>query len=419
MRLVPVKILLVSTCIHAQAQWDTVAYDGQNNIIDVEITDENEFLISSFNHVYHYDFSVNSLDTIQNDVSKEFAELSFINRDTGYAVNLPSGILKTTDGGVNWFFVNSSLNTDYPNRDILFINDTLGFFTFANNGAGTFRTVDGGVTWDTLSDLSLTYNPMLGGESLFYIEDSETIGHTGNALFYISSDYGDTWTESIIDPQISLFQEVSATPDLISCVGQNQSGQNKGVIATSVDNGNSWTTVEVYEINKFIDVTIVNDSTIIAVGVSQGSYHYSIYKSTDRGQSWHPQDFSVVLPTYPYLTNVKCINQDSCIACGYSGFIIKTNNGGGQFLDVSVEESGLSSILTYPNPNSGEFWITLNNSMRVKFIQIYDLYGNIIQEKQIGSETQIRVRNLNEGVYLIKCFDERESIVTVKIVVQL
>jgi photosystem II stability/assembly factor-like uncharacterized protein len=398
------------------SQWDTIVYTGTTNYRDLEYVGEGDFIISSPYAITKYNIYNNQIDTLIYDQTKFFGELSFINKDTGYVVNLYNGILKTENAGASWFEVNSTLLTAYNYRDILFINNNLGFFTGANSGAGTFKTTDGGVTWDTLYDYTLQHNPMLGGRSLALINDS-VISQVGGGRFYSSFDYGTNWNEIIIaNPTSGTYSKVKSKNSLTVLAGQRQQGQNRGVIAVSNNQGFTWDIiVDNIEINIYRDIEIIDDTTIFAVGAAQGQYHYSIYKSIDGGLNWLPQDYSYPLPTYPYLNNIACINKDTCVACGYNGLIIKTTNGGGPLVGLSIEDPiNNDNVAVYPNPSDNI--INISSTAPLQRLQLFDTRGALIQARS-NMNTQdatLDISYLSSGIYLLQ-ITTQEGVYTQKI----
>lgn len=72
---------------------------------------------------------------------------------------------------------------------------------------------------------------------------------------------------------------------------------------------------------------------------------------------------------------------------------------------VSVDEQTLNSILMYPNPVNDVLRFSLNNSLDDLTIEIYDLLGKrIIQRnfKNVQNDLSINVAQLNSGVYFVR-----------------
>jgi len=66
----------------------------------------------------------------------------------------------------------------------------------------------------------------------------------------------------------------------------------------------------------------------------------------------------------------------------------------------SLTEYRNKSVLLYPNPNNGNFYIT--NRGEIDRISIYSLDGKIIQENRVISRGKIDFNDLSEGIYFVK-----------------
>ncbi|HJN05468.1 MAG TPA: YCF48-related protein [Bacteroidales bacterium] len=74
-------------------------------------------------------------------------KIHFINPDIGFLLTYYNVILKTIDGGANWYEVPSGV-TGYPIfNDIDFPTDNIGYITLTNNEIQIIKTTDGGESW--------------------------------------------------------------------------------------------------------------------------------------------------------------------------------------------------------------------------------------------------------------------------------
>jgi len=136
--------------------WTRVS-EGLSDYTDISIIDEQNLLMSSFFTLYK---STNSGInwTVFNPNSVVLFNSKFLNQNTGYAFEISqNSLLKTTNGGSNWFTI-----FNYPNvssnslNSFHFINVNTGFLT--KSGSSTtinpqyniLRTLDGGISWDSL-----------------------------------------------------------------------------------------------------------------------------------------------------------------------------------------------------------------------------------------------------------------------------
>ena len=117
---------------------------------------------------------------------------------------------------------------------------------------------------------------------------------------------------------------------------------------------------------------------------SGGGFYYYFY-------NWKVKEADCVSPRVPVAVNLK-----NCT--------------------VGMEESNLSSLKLYPNPNQGIFSIYHENSTPLR-IEISNLVGKVIYEQRINAgSNEINIANQPAGVYYVKMIDNHKM-VTKKIVI--
>jgi photosystem II stability/assembly factor-like uncharacterized protein len=115
----------------------------------------------------------------------ELQSVFFVDSFVGWAVGSSGVILKTIDGGLNWLFLMSQTPVYLFLSDVFFINPQVGWV--CGTAGNVFRTIDGGTTWT----LVITPNPYL--TAIFFINQDTgwTVGVDGTILK--SVDGGLTW----------------------------------------------------------------------------------------------------------------------------------------------------------------------------------------------------------------------------------
>lgn len=69
----------------------------------------------------------------------------------------------------------------------------------------------------------------------------------------------------------------------------------------------------------------------------------------------------------------------------------------------SIPEKQLLNFNVYPNPNSGEFTVNLNNNGETYFLQVIDITGKIIYSESTTKEkVKVNLRDKNRGIYFVK-----------------
>ena len=177
--------------------WDSTYIDPGARIYDIQFLNNNtgylagKYIRKTTNGGYNW-FSVES-------PAQYFFNNSiyFVNEHTGwvsksytdpYIYITTSKILKTTNGGQNWFnqIVDSNLTHNIFN-DIHFVNNLTGYLA----GVAIFKTTNGGQNWFAVSDSSLRYY------KLFFINDNTGWASSWN---YVSktTNAGNTWVSEFI-----------------------------------------------------------------------------------------------------------------------------------------------------------------------------------------------------------------------------
>ena len=181
----------------------------------------------------------------------------------------------STDSGVSW---------KPANRGVL----ATGFFAFAASGtnlfaggtAGVYRSTDGGMNWSRLE--SGYANPwivaMAAGESHVY-------AGTDGTTFLRSADGGMTWTEITIGLVHALTYSLDAGP-----TGALFASTEGDLFKTS-DGGASWTKADSGMTNVVVNkVALHPDGNTLFAGSSlrSGPQASGIFRSKDNGRSWAP-----------------------------------------------------------------------------------------------------------------------------------
>lgn len=109
------------------------------------------------------------------------------------------GILKSTDAGQTWFFINNDSEQILKNQTVseLLIHPNNPNVLFAVTGIGLYKTSDGGVTWRK------TYN-VFEGDLKMHPTNPNVLYYTGGG-FHKSTDGGETWVKKhTIDGRIEI-----------------------------------------------------------------------------------------------------------------------------------------------------------------------------------------------------------------------
>lgn len=161
------------------------------------------------------------------------------------------------------------------------------------------------------------------------------------------------WTQLSFNPSQILYSVYCINYNTVIAVGAN------GYIVKTTDGGTNWNVIPSNTNNTLYKVSFVDDSTGYAVGV-----HGTVLKTTNYGQSWA----NIGINTNLNFFSLSFINRDTgWIAGGIGdmiglygnkGILIKTTNGGADWIVDSTYDKTLASVFFIDN-DSG--YICTNN----------------------------------------------------------
>ena len=270
-------------------------------------------------------------------------DLWFINKDTGWVVNVSGQIWKTTDGGNSW---TKLIQQSSSFRCVSFFDanhgvvGNLGTDNWAptNDTNPLYITSNGGVTW-TLP--TITGPKPRGVCGLCKVNDS-VIAATGRfdgpAYFLRSTNQGRTW-QSIKMTAIAgmLIDTYFTSPDTGFVVGGDDSieGLSRSIILYTTDGGNTWT-------RKITGTKQGNHCWKIS-HPSKNIYYVSVeelysndtlrfFKSDDAGNTW--KEHIVAGVDYGWSQGIGFVN-DTMGWIGGNTYCINTSDSGKKFDTVA------------------------------------------------------------------------------------
>ncbi len=251
--------------------------------------------------------------------------ITFLNQETGFAAGENGTIMKITEEGNKWEYVNAPSTTYYT--DIAFVTNSIGFATSENGILA--KTVDGGLNWtiNTIYGASLNNIAFNGSKGAL-------IGDDG--LIRLTNDGGNTWGTTIpgFAAQPTNFTEKDlygmfwADADNLWIVGSEGT-----IIKVSTLNG--W---EFVTSNTFNDLhSICFENARIGYIVGEGAI---VLKTVDSGLSWigdyRPENVDFFKVSFKL--NIGFI-------IGENGIVLQTTDFGGTWSQqVSNTEKALYDI---------------------------------------------------------------------------
>jgi photosystem II stability/assembly factor-like uncharacterized protein len=248
-----------------------------------------------------------------------------------------AGINRSTNNGVTWTNVNSSLTSCFA---------PIGSNILAGTSSGVIISTDSGSTWSGP-------NPGMPYWTVaFAVRDTMIFAATDNGI-YLSTNNGTSWTDINKDQN---------TVDALAVIGTNiYAGTGSGLLL-STDNGYSWSNIATsdYYSNQQMNCIAGNDSTIFVGTPGQ--------LLIDKDNSWGIADIGLNYGTS--ILSILVNNSDVFIGTT-NGVYISTNNGGSwtaasngmpvppkQVYSIAASPTGAGGTNLYAATNNGVYLST-------------------------------------------------------------
>ncbi|HPO62056.1 MAG TPA: T9SS type A sorting domain-containing protein [Candidatus Kapabacteria bacterium] len=367
-------------------------------------------------------------------------------------------IFKTTDGGLNWRLVldNGILN-NYGNL-LCYSFPSPEFIIISCRKDDIQRTLDGGITWDTLTTnlncvlLGMDFNKNGFGIAHAYLTKQDA------TVLIQSTDYGSTWSVLENQPNFDVKIDPKIMSDsIITCISYNvdsmffyfcrsddkgktwssslilkpkksesprnyfffneevgwitifrpdslypQVGEN--TILKTIDGGKTW--------QKKLDKRFSRPEVLLDIQFADSlkgmcpSRSYVLVYTTDGGETWI-QDSSFILDDICSIVNyLAFLTPRKFIICTIEGLVFKYDEDG--FSSVNEELEQINSYQVFPNPASSKFEYKINLDYPQSFkIETFDILGNsalpaINCFSEAGEYSHsIDISSLPKGIYFV------------------
>jgi len=314
------------------------------------------------------------------------------------------GIMKSTDGGVNWVQKNPTQTTFTDIAYRIVVHPTNNNILFALITDKCYKSTDGGDTWAQVFSLpnSIGQNPCNPNGIAMFLRDIEIKPSDPNTIYissddsecglyyntnngavlYRSSDGGINWVQLQPDPTgtHTSYLSIAVTPaepaSLFAAYKTSIGGYT--VIRKSIDNGNTWTlvssptlTISAFNFSRNTFIVSSTDPNILYIG------GYFINKSINGGWSFSSQNSGHVDVRAICFTEGSALGQQGAndiFLVGNDGGILKTSNGGQiyngkcgtglsttQFWGSGINQNGMMAGGTLDNDiiiNNNNTWST-------------------------------------------------------------
>ncbi|MCB4809617.1 T9SS type A sorting domain-containing protein [Tamlana sp. 62-3] len=306
--------------------WSQISTGFNSGFNTVNIIDDNNIILSTSNSIVKTNDGGTTWESF-NIPNSAVNKTSFTNSLVGHAVCNNGIILKTIDGGENWYTTKDDSNifpSDY--FTVYFVNENIGFA--AREHDDMYKTTDAGETWVEISGTSQAIFD-------FHFLDENNGFATGElGATYKTTNGGNTWSQIFFQNGFVYNTSMYGIYFQNSNIGYATGA--RGRIIKTTDGGNTWIqNSPTY--NDIKKLEYINSNTAFA------SVGGTFYKTNDGGNSW----FDIGEPNdYPGLTitNFDYVNENVGYAIIY-GSVYKTIDGGLNWNEVNNGNDVISENL--------------------------------------------------------------------------
>ncbi len=246
---------LVLSSVDGGKTWNQNSLNSSKSLSDVYIFPTGKTLIvGDSSSLYFSPKFLDSLQTIPIEKGYTLFKIKFLDDYTGFITGNKGLILKTVNGGVNWFKVNT--NSDEVIFDLSFFDTRRGFAVGWN---GTILTTNnGGESWNKSGD-AITDNYL---KSIDLTKDGYGLIVGGDGTVLRTTDFGKSWEKTKLN-SAGGFQKVKFISDNNSIIIGS-----RGTILISKDKGETWDLVDSHFFSNMNGLSISSYGQVFIVGVN-------------------------------------------------------------------------------------------------------------------------------------------------------
>jgi photosystem II stability/assembly factor-like uncharacterized protein len=245
----------------------------------------------------------------------------FLNDNLGWAVgSFVERLHKTTDGGLTWTWQSNAPDT--TKYDVFFIDQNIGW-SVGYNGF-IIKTTNGGDNWYSQSNTSITSETLYG----VFATDANSVYVVGNDDALIrSNDGGNSWSlASMIFGTTTSYRSVYFPPTGSGLTGFLVGNRNR--IAKTTDGGTTWTPV--YDAGGTNQLWSIDFDDSFVNGIACGATS-TVLRTTNSGDSWTPV---AGLPSSVTFYSVRFGSDNAAYLSGSAGYYFKSTDGGATWTEL-------------------------------------------------------------------------------------
>ena len=258
----------------------------------------------------------------------------FIDQNTGYCSGFRTNtnvcsIYKTTNSGLNWNSINTSLKYNIPN--MYFFDQQKGLALILSSRSLLIKTSNGCLTWDTISAI-----PFIPQKLIFF--DNNTGYIKGPYSIVTTTDSGLNW--NTVNTTHNTFLK-----NLNEGIGFDIEKTN--FFYRTTNQGTTWYSITNGIYDNFTSVTFLNQLTGFISGKNK------IYKTTNRGINWTDYYLGLDSIAGPFVDELTFIDNNTGYAAINPGKIAKTTNCGLNWNIYYIGQNYSSPVISFPSADTG------------------------------------------------------------------
>jgi len=390
--------LFIAACSATHAQWEPVTLLPQDPTELFVVGNDKVFALDGSRIIRSFDGGDTWSAYPTLFVNSWYMGIDFPTPSTGYACGgtafgeHKACIVKTVDGGLTWDSLTANVITGYGLQAIDFLDEQIGFV--ASDLNGVMKTVDGGTTFQSSNGtiegwvLTLTFvNAQVGFAAVELGLGSGTYSYT----IYRTADQGATWTPVHVDVMTNVTGLSHRRINKIQFVDDDNGfavGGN-GTFLRTVDGGLIWS---VSSLSPPTDLTALwFTSPLVGYTNTAGTVQHT----TDGGLSWNTQ----LLQPVAVVRAIAFANDTLGYAITSAGIYRTANAGGANAID---DHERASKPVLYPTSAQDHLWVRTPASTARTRMEIYNSMGALVLQGVHDPAQAIPIGSLPDGAYELR-----------------
>lgn len=376
----------------ADAQWISQNSGTNQNLYDIEfINEKTGWAVGDAGVVIKTTNGGTNWWYVQNPspvLSPNLWSVCPIDSDIVYVTSSGDFIMKTTNGGENWNVLHACPDCNSSTKGIHFLNKDTGWILGAYK---VFRTYDGGMTLDSF------YVPWFENFEI-YFKDINTGVFCGTGRAFKSTDKGESWFQTLDPGPFQMYRKMGVSNNNLWLGGGDPN------IYKSTNFGDTWFICD--SSHGAFGIAFVNDNT----GFIGGGLNY-LYKTTNGGINFARERTDP--SSLAFISSIAFVNDTVGYYCCGVGRIYKTTTGGEPLTTSIHDEINYSDSFilyqNYPNPFNGsttfQFEVNIPGNYKLEILDLLGCSIDVLFNKKLNSgrhSINYNPEGLSSGIYVYR-----------------